>query len=90
MGVDLRARISSTACWILFPISEYVSDVLHTTVVDESMMWAGGRGAEFSFLLEWGYGWTGQHPPAGGSELESETYKGPGGYSQRLVVTRRR
>jgi hypothetical protein len=26
----------------------------------------------FLLLLGWDYGWTGQHPPAGGSELESE------------------
>jgi hypothetical protein len=30
--------------------------MLHATVVDESMMWAGGLGAEFSLLLGWGYG----------------------------------
>jgi len=52
--------------------------MLHATVVDESMMWAGGWGAEFSLLLNWDYSWTGQHPPVGGSELENETYRGAG------------
>jgi len=52
--------------------------MLHAAVVDESMMWAGGWGAEFSLLLNWDYSWTGQRPPVGGSELESETYRGAG------------
>jgi hypothetical protein len=57
MGVNSRARISSTACYILFSTSEYVSDMLHAMVVDESMIWAGGRGAGL-FLLDWDYGST--------------------------------
>jgi hypothetical protein len=36
------------------------------------LIWAGGRGADFFLLLDWDYGWTGQHPPVGGSKLESE------------------
>jgi len=55
--------------------------MLHVAVVDESMMWAGGWGAEFSLLLGWDYGWTAQHPPVGESEFESE----PTGVRARLV-----
>ena len=49
------------------------------------MLWAKGESwyvVEFiimvSLLLEWDYGRTGQHLPVGGSELESETYRGTG------------
>jgi hypothetical protein len=28
------------------------------------------------FALDWYLRWAGQHPPVGGSELESETYRG--------------
>jgi hypothetical protein len=78
MGVDSRARISSTVYCIIFSTSEYVSDMLHAKVVDESTMRTGGRGAEFSLLLGCDYG---RHPPVGGSELESE----PAGVRARLL-----
>jgi len=53
--------------------------MLHVTVVDESMMWAGGWGGKFSFVVRWVLSWGGQHLPVGGSELESETYRGAEG-----------
>jgi hypothetical protein len=49
------------------------------------MLWAKGESwyvveliITVFLLLDWDYGWTGQHPPVGGSELESETYRGRG------------
>jgi hypothetical protein len=56
--VDSRARISSTARWILFSTSEYVLDILYTTVIDESIMWAGDGCRIFlivglGFWLDW-------------------------------------
>jgi hypothetical protein len=35
-------------------------------------------GCRIFLLLDWDYGWTGQHPLVGGSELESETSRGRG------------
>jgi hypothetical protein len=35
-------------------------------------------GCRICFALDWYLRWTGQHPTVGGSELESETYRGAG------------
>jgi len=41
--------------------------------------WCGQEdGVQKFFALKWYFHWNGQHPPAGGSELESETYRGAG------------
>jgi hypothetical protein len=59
---------------LLYPFldSEYVSDMLHAMVVDELMIWAGGRGVEFFYCWIGIRVGTGQHLPVGGSELESK------------------